>query len=124
MGQSGIQIMSKKSLQKQTSKLSKPSLLTPAQLRSRQEQLVIIDVRGRLEYWLGHIPGARLWNRMRILQEVPKHQPIAITCLSGHRSAIATQWFVAQGYQKIYNLQGGLMAWQREGNPTKQGFRP
>lgn len=100
-----------------------PTLLTPAQLNSRQNQLMIIDVRGMLEYWMGHIPGAQRLNRGRILKEIPQDQAIAITCISGHRSAIAAQWLVSQGYSQVYNLQGGLLAWQGAGYPVQRGMR-
>ncbi|SRR5579883_877705 len=106
-------------LLKQPSK--NPTLLTPAQLQAQQRQLLVVDVRGRLEYWMGHIPGAQPLNRARILKDIPKHQAIAVTCLSGHRSAIAAQWLVSQGYQQVYNLQGGLLAWQGAGYPVQRG---
>lgn len=110
-----------KSIQKQS---VKPVLLTPTQLTSRQNQLLVIDIRGWFEYWIGHIPDAQRLNQNRILKDIPKDQVIAITCLSGHRSAIAAQWLVTQGYQHVYNLQGGLMAWQGAGYPVRRGNQP
>ncbi|PSB31606.1 rhodanese-like domain-containing protein [Stenomitos frigidus] len=101
-----------------------PVLLTPAQLKSQAHQLLIIDVRGWLEYWMGHIPTAQRFSRNRILKDIPKEQAIAITCLSGHRSEIAAQWLVTQGYRQVYNLQGGLLAWQGAGYPVQRGNRP
>jgi len=101
-----------------------PVLLTPAQLKSQEKQLLIIDVRGWLEYVMGHIPRAQRLSRDRILKDIPKEQAIALTCLSGHRSAIAAQWFVTQGYRQVYNLQGGLLAWQGAGYPVQRGNRP
>ncbi len=97
-----------------------PISLTPAQLKSRQPQLLVVDVRGMLEYWLGHIPGAQRLSRSQLLH-LPKEQAIALTCLSGQRSAMTAQWLVAQGYQQIYNLQGGLMAWESVGYEVKRG---
>lgn len=107
-----------KSTKKQT---MNPIPLTSAQLKSRQNQLLVVDVRGWFEYWLGHIPGAQRLNRNRILKDIPKDQPIALTCLSGHRSAIAAQRLVSQGYRQVYNLQGGLLAWQGAGYPVQRG---
>ncbi|NJR61794.1 MAG: rhodanese-like domain-containing protein [Cyanobacteria bacterium CRU_2_1] len=107
-----------KSNKKQT---KNPISLTSAQLKSQQHQLVVIDVRSWLEYWMGHIPGAQRLKQDRILKDIPKDQPIAITCLSGHRSAIAAQWLVSQGYQQVYSLQGGTMAWQQTGYPLQRG---
>ncbi len=111
-------------LQSKKQSLKNPTLITPAQLKIRKDQLLVIDVRGWLEYWVGHIPGAKRLSRNRILKEIPKNQAIALTCLSGHRSAIAAQWLVTQGYQKVYNLQGGLLAWQDAGFSVHQGNRP
>jgi rhodanese-related sulfurtransferase len=96
-------------------------LLTPAQLKSRQSQLQVIDVRGWLEYVLGHVPGAQRMNQNHILKNIPKDQAIALTCLSGHRSAIAAQWLIDQGYQQVYSLQGGTLAWQQMGYPLQRG---
>ena len=110
-----------KSTKKQT---GNPVALTPSQLKSRQNQLLVVDVRSWFEYWMGHIPGSQRLNQRRILKDIAKDQPIAITCLSGHRSAIAAQWLVAQGYQHVYNLQGGLMAWQRVGYSVQRGNQP
>lgn len=102
---------------------ARPVGLTAAQLNSRQEHLLLVDVRGWLEYWVGHVPGAQLMSRDRILREVPKDQAIAVTCASGHRSAAASEWLVAQGYRQVYNLQGGLMAWHSAGYPVRRGNR-
>jgi thiosulfate sulfurtransferase len=111
--------------QKQPKKQSmQPVALTPSQLKSRQNQLLVIDVRGLLEYWMGHIAGAQKFSRDRILKEIPKDQAIAITCLSGHRSDMAAQWLVAQGYSKVHSLQGGLLAWQSAGYAIHRGNRP
>ncbi|OLP17513.1 rhodanese [Leptolyngbya sp. 'hensonii'] len=107
-----------------TKGFANPILLTPAQLKSRQEQLLIVDVRGRLEYLMGHIPGAHCFSRDRILQNVAKDHPIALTCLSGHRSAMVAQWLVAQGYRQVHNLQGGLLAWQSTGYSIQRGLNP
>jgi len=113
--------MKSKTKQTKTQSLN-PASLTPTQLLSRQNQLRIIDVRSWLEYAMGHIPSAERLNQNRILKTIPKDQPIAITCLSGHRSAIAAQWLIKQGYSKVYNLQGGLLAWQSAGLPVKRGM--
>lgn len=104
--------------------LSKPLGLTADRLQSRQGQVVIIDVRNWLEYLLGHIPGARCLSQTQILKDIPKHQPVVLTCLSGHRSITTAQWLVKQGYDQVYNLSGGVMTWQRLGYPLQRGIRP
>jgi len=101
-----------------------PVLLTPTQLKAQEKQLLIIDMRGWLEYWMGHIPAAQRLSRDRILKEIPKDRAIAITCLSGHRSDMAAQWLVTQGYSKVYSLKGGLLAWQSAGYDVHRGVKP
>jgi thiosulfate sulfurtransferase len=116
--------MKMKSTQKHIQKqMTNPVLLTPMELKSRQQQLLVIDVRGWLEYVMGHVPGAQRLSRDRILKTISKDQPIAITCLSGHRSAIVAQALVTQGYRQVYNLQGGLLAWQSAGYSVQRGDR-
>lgn len=73
---------------------------------------------------MGHIPGARRLGRNRILKEIPKDQKIVITCLSGHRSEVLARWLVAQGYQQVHNLAGGLLAWRQAGYAVQSGTRP
>lgn len=115
---------SKQNKQKPAKKSALKSVsLSPSQLNSRQEQLLVIDVRGWFEYFIGHIAGAKRMSRDRILKEVPKDQAIAITCLSGHRSDMAAQWLVSEGYSKVHSLQGGLLAWQGAGYPVHRGSR-
>ena len=114
----------KSAAKEQTSQPLTPSPLSPSQLKSRQSQLMVVDVRGWFEYFMGHIAGAKRMSRDLILKEVPKDQAIAVTCLSGHRSDMAAQWLVAQGYSKVHSLKGGLLAWQSAGYSVHRGIRP
>ncbi|MCY7336600.1 MAG: rhodanese-like domain-containing protein, partial [Chamaesiphon sp.] len=84
-------------------------------------ELSLVDARSWLEYITGHIPGAELFKRDRVLAEIPKDRSIVVACLSGHRSTPVAQWLVEQGYTQVYNLQGGLMAWKGAGYPVKAG---
>jgi rhodanese-related sulfurtransferase len=95
--------------------------LTPHQLKSRQDRMVVVDVRGWFEYWMGHIPGAKSMSVNQIINTISPEEPVVLTCLSGHRSAMAAQILTRQGYQKVYNLQGGVMAWQGAGYDIKRG---
>lgn len=62
-----------------------------------------------------HIPLSQIRERML---EIPKNQEIIIVCRSGGRSMQATTFLAEKGYDAI-NLQGGIIAWQQQGFPTK-----
>lgn len=95
--------------------------LTATQLSDLHSEVTILDVRSWAEYLMGHIPGAEQFDRQAVLQSVSKEQPIAVVCLSGYRSVPVAQWLVNQGYQTVYNLSGGVAAWQQAGYPVIRG---
>ena len=41
-----------------------------------------------------------------------------VNCKSGNRSAMACGILRKAGFTKVYNLKGGIVAWQREQMPT------
>lgn len=86
------------------------------------ENLVVIDVRTGEEYARdGRIAGARLLPLSALpvrLQELPTDQPIVCVCRSGARSQAACDFLVNNGFTNVFNLQGGMIAWQREKLPT------
>jgi rhodanese-related sulfurtransferase/rubrerythrin len=90
-------------------------------LRSYLEQheekdYLLVDVRQPVEYAQSHIPGAKLVPLMNLesaLPDLPSGQDIVFYCRSGNRSQTAAVTAAASGtsLQKIYNLGGGIMAW-------------
>ncbi len=92
-------------------------------LNAQNSQMLLLDVRTGLEYRWKHIPGASRLQRRQILQNTPKNQPIAVICLSGHRSVPMAKWLVKQGYENVYNLKGGFWKWWRAGFPTVSGVQ-
>lgn len=75
----------------------------------------IIDVRTPQETRLGIIPGAKLIPVDELearLREVPKDaRPKLIYCAAGGRSAAACEFLARQGFDELYNLEGGFSAW-------------
>lgn len=83
-------------------------------------EAVILDVRGASEYKEAHIPGALNIHAGRVLQsmeQIPRDQPVIVHCLSGDRSSIAISALMAHGYTNLFNLTGGILAWQQQGYP-------
>lgn len=99
--------------------------LTPAQatLLINRQDAIVLDVREGKEWEAGHIAGARhvvlsqLDNRLPELEK-HKQRPIIVCCASGARSATACTKLKRAGFEKVYNLAGGLPAWSEANLPT------
>lgn len=48
-----------------------------------------------------------------------KNARIVLYCRSGRMSAIAAQELVKAGYTNVWNLEGGMIAWEKAGLPLK-----
>jgi len=83
------------------------------------KDVVVLDVRERSEYCSrdGHIPGAinYPWTS-GVLQkrygELGVSDTIVIVCRSGRRSHEAADYLQAKGFSNIYDVAGGMDAWE------------
>ncbi|GAA6743668.1 rhodanese-like domain-containing protein [Thermus antranikianii] len=81
---------------------------------------VVVDVRTPQEFAEGHVPGAINLPVEAIPQwadTLPKDKPVYLYCRSGNRSRQAAEYLKRKGYTNLYNLEGGILAIQREGFP-------
>jgi len=84
------------------------------------EDFQLIDVREDFEYQTSNI-GGELIPLGGILIEQDKiatDKPVVIMCRSGKRSAAAIMQLEQQGFTNLYNLQGGILAWAQEIDPS------
>jgi metal-sulfur cluster biosynthetic enzyme/rhodanese-related sulfurtransferase len=85
-------------------------------LYERTADLVVLDVRTEAEFASGHIPRAKLIPVDELedrLRELPGTDvPMLVTCAAGGRSLAACQTLAQHGYGRLYNLVGGMHAWQ------------
>lgn len=89
-------------------------------LKSAKKPLVV-DVREPSEFDSGHIDGALLAPLGSVdkgLPGVEKDREIVLVCRSGRRSAKAQEILAAQGYTRLQNMEGGMLAWEKLGYPT------
>lgn len=97
-----------------------------AQLRDLQaDGARLVDVRSPGEYALGHIPGAEnvpVEEITRIADGWDKASAVIVCCASGSRSSNVAAWLAGAGFRKVYNLRGGLAAW--DGRITKDASAP
>lgn len=91
-----------------------PLLLTPAELTEHPTPFQIVDVQNP-RYLTHHLPAAQRLTEAQILREIPKEQPLLVTCLVGDRSLKIAHRLIRSGYRQVYVLQGGIVAWRNAG---------
>ncbi|MCK8825813.1 rhodanese-like domain-containing protein [Fuchsiella alkaliacetigena] len=86
-----------------------------------EEEVLIIDVREAYEFESGHISGAELMPLAELkkdYQQLDSEQKILLVCRSGNRSGQAGNFLAKRGFSKVYNLSGGMIAWERVKSPS------
>ena len=79
---------------------------------------ILLDVREDDEWTAGHAPAAVHLPMSELaarLDEVPDG-PLYVICRSGGRSARATEYLNANGWDAV-NVVGGMSGWARAGRP-------
>ncbi|RZN41358.1 MAG: hypothetical protein EF813_02630 [Methanosarcinales archaeon] len=77
----------------------------------------LLDVRQPREYESEHIPGAKLIPLGELehrYKELDNNQGIISYCRTGHRSMAASTILRNHGLENVYNLNGGIRAWNYE----------
>jgi rhodanese-related sulfurtransferase len=84
------------------------------------EDFQLIDVREEFEYEVSNLGGVLipLGGILIEADKIAKDKPVVMQCRSGKRSAAAIMQLEQLGYNNLYNLQGGILAWQSEIDPT------
>jgi len=90
---------------------------------SSNDDFILIDCRETDEWNSGHIEQAQLIPLSTFQEgskalESSKDKTIVIQCRSGKRSLTACQMLLAEGYTKLYNLEGGILAWVDKSYPV------
>ena len=89
-----------------------------AQLKENGDTVRVIDIRQPAELASGIIPGAEALPMHVIplrMDELKRDEKLIMVCRSGARSAQACMFLQQQGYDKVFNLRGGMMAWAGSG---------
>lgn len=86
---------------------------------------IILDVRTSDEYKQGHIAKAINidWDSDEFesqVKKLDKAKPVLVYCLSGARSASAAEYLSKNGFNEIYDLQGGLLKWREANFPEEK----
>ena len=86
---------------------------------------VLLDVRRPTEFKFGHIGGATCvdWLDSKFEKKVSaleKNKTYLVYCAVGGRSAKACEKMVGLGFTHVYNLKGGIQAWERANKPLEK----
>lgn len=83
-------------------------------------QPLLIDVREDWEFETCHIEGSRHLPMSQIvaaMDTLDKEAETVVICHHGTRSQQVAQYLESQGFNNIYNLDGGIDAWARMVDP-------
>ncbi len=98
--------------------------MTVSELKARLDRgddLEVIDVREPHEWAICHLDAARLvplGSLPERLHELDPAKTYAVHCKSGARSAKAVALLRKAGFKRTLNVQGGILAWAREIDPS------
>jgi len=100
--------------------------ITPTELKERLDRgdpITIVDVREPFEWEIGNLEphGARLIPLGELPERVGEIDPageIVLQCRSGARSAQALAFLRQHGYERLWNLKGGILAWSDQVDPS------
>lgn len=84
------------------------------------EDVLLVDIRTPAEIAQGAIPDSMQLPMHLIpirISELPKDRDVVLYCRSGARSYQACAYMMQQGYDRVLNLRGGIIAWARHGYP-------
>jgi adenylyltransferase/sulfurtransferase len=87
----------------------------------RHEKFQFIDVREPHEYQICNIPGARLiplGELPKRLAELDPSVELVAHCKSGVRSGKAIDLLKQNGFKKLRNMKGGILAWSDQVDPS------
>ena len=86
---------------------------------------ILIDVRTAGEYGQGHLANSLSIDiyssdfKSRV-GKLDKSKPVFVYCKAGSRSSSAANELSAMGFKEIYDLSGGIIAWQQANKPTEK----
>ncbi|HXH06481.1 MAG TPA: molybdopterin-synthase adenylyltransferase MoeB [Vicinamibacterales bacterium] len=91
----------------------------------RGEAVFVLDVREPSEYRINRIAGSTLiplGELPRRLEELDRHRDIVVHCKSGMRSAKAVALLRERGFERVWNLKGGILAWIERIDPSQPRY--
>jgi hydroxyacylglutathione hydrolase len=94
---------------------------------NRRSKLTVLDVRTDKEWGEGHIDSALhiyVGSLKEHLDMVPVDKPTAVICSVGNRGSLAASILRQEGRQDVFNVLGGMTAWQKADYPIVITSKP
>lgn len=92
-----------------------------SELQRIQGRAVVLDARARTEFETSHLPLARYVGyetfSLDALSDLPRDTTIVVYCSVGYRSERIAEKLKEAGFEKVYNLYGGIFEWVNRGFP-------
>ena len=90
-----------------------------------QGTTLILDIREGEDYASGHLPRARHIPLSQLSKRVDeigkfKDKPVIVTCGTGTRAGSATRVLKQAGFTNVFELRGGVNAWQQASLPVEK----
>ncbi len=95
------------------------------EMQDKGEDFELIDVREPFEYDIVNLEGKLIPQKEVTdhLDQIPKDKTVVVHCRSGGRSGdIVEKLEKEYGYDNLYNLKGGVLAWADEIDPSKPKY--
>lgn len=102
--------------------------IPPSEARElvKGDDVVVLDVRREGEFRSGHLRGAKHVPVGLVKKRAARLDPdvtYLVYCRSGSRSRKAAAALTSEGFQSVYDLRGGILAWENQGYPVRKGNR-
>ena len=104
--------------------------ITPVELKERldrKDAIVLLDVREPHEYAIADLP--ELGQKRIPMRQVPERageldpsSEVVIYCRSGARSGRVAAQLMANGFERVWNLKGGLFRWREDVDPSVRSY--
>ena len=103
-----------------------------AQMLNAEDSVLLLDTRSKAEWEISHLAAAQFAGFEEFDSNewsgAPKELPVVIYCSIGWRSEKIGERMQQAGFEKVYNLYGGIIEWKNndyplvtpEGKPTER----
>lgn len=96
--------------------MTNPKTISCQELKDRiaQESFTFIDVRDPDAFAAGHLEGAKNLDQQGLfdfIENADKDATVIVYCYRGRSSLMAAAMLIQNGFNDVYNLEGGYTAW-------------